>query len=144
MMHGNALTRFALTVRCSAWCSVLEECAERALFCSTVVPIGELKQLLQQAIAILQTEATVVDLPAPCKVFGDIHGQFTDLKKFFKTYGVLLCAWLNRCLGQQHTGISPCSVLISLSMLCRPLFRVTQPSYWRCNFVPVCVHRRFR
>jgi hypothetical protein len=29
----------------------------------------------------------VVDLPAPCKVFGDIHGQFTDLKKFFATYG---------------------------------------------------------
>mgnify|MGYP002631703067 CR=1 FL=1 len=98
MMHGNALTRFALTVRCSMWPSVLELCAECALFCSTVVPIGDLKQLLQQAIAILQTEATVVDLPAPCKVFGDIHGQFTDLKKFFKTYGVF-CARLNRYLG---------------------------------------------
>ena len=80
------------------WPSVLELCAECALFCSTVVPIGDLKQLLQQAIAILQTEATVVDLPAPCKVFGDIHGQFTDLKKFFKTYGVF-CARLNRYLG---------------------------------------------
>ena len=52
-----------------------------------VVPLDDLKQLLQQAIGILQTEATVVDLPAPCKVFGDIHGQFTDLKKFFATYG---------------------------------------------------------
>ena len=55
-----------------------------------VVSIDDLKQLLQQAIAILQTEATVVDLPGPCKVFGDIHGQFTDLKKFFATYGVFV------------------------------------------------------
>ena len=53
-----------------------------------VVSIDDLKQLLQQAIAIFQAEPTVVDLPAPCKVFGDIHGQFTDLKKFFATYGV--------------------------------------------------------
>jgi hypothetical protein len=69
---------------------VLNEC------CCTdaVVSIDDLKQLLQQAIAIFQTEATVVDLPAPCKVFGDIHGQFTDLKKFFATYGV--SGWLYR------------------------------------------------
>jgi hypothetical protein len=46
-----------------------------------------MKQLVSQVLAILKTEATVVDLQAPCKVFGDIHGQFTDLKKFFATYG---------------------------------------------------------
>ena len=89
-MHGNAQRCFVHKVRAAnvvlhARKLVLEDCVVPA---HAVVAISDLKQLLQQAIAILQTEATVVELPAPCKVFGDIHGQFTDLKKFFATYGV--------------------------------------------------------
>ena len=29
----------------------------------------------------------MLEIPAPCKVFGDVHGQFMDLLKFFDTYG---------------------------------------------------------
>ena len=68
-------------------CVVLRGVSQDPSLARVVVSLDDLKQLMQQAIAILKTEATVVDLPAPCKVFGDIHGQFTDLKKFFATYG---------------------------------------------------------
>jgi hypothetical protein len=72
------------------------------LFCPSVVGAEDLLQLTQQMIAVLQKEQTVVDVTAPCKVFGDIHGQFTDLKKFFSTYGspnhrtgdVTLCSYV--------------------------------------------------
>jgi diadenosine tetraphosphatase ApaH/serine/threonine PP2A family protein phosphatase/Ca2+-binding EF-hand superfamily protein len=56
-------------------------------FCPQVMSADNVLQLTDQVSRLLQTEETVVDLPAPCKVFGDIHGQFTDLKKFFATYG---------------------------------------------------------
>ena len=91
MIHGNALKRSARKVRVPylsfASVSSLAGYLKIRSLARIVVSLDDLKQLMQQAIAILKTEATVVDLPAPCKVFGDIHGQFTDLKKFFATYG---------------------------------------------------------
>ena len=56
-------------------------------FCPQIVSSEDLRHLLGQVLAILKREETAVDVRAPCKVFGDIHGQFTDLKKFFATYG---------------------------------------------------------
>jgi len=29
----------------------------------------------------------LLQVKAPCKIFGDIHGQFSDLMEFFKLYG---------------------------------------------------------
>jgi len=36
---------------------------------------------------LLQTEPTVVQVPQPCKVFGDIHGQLRDMLLLFHAYG---------------------------------------------------------
>lgn len=44
-------------------------------------------RLTQRVIAVLAGESTCVAIPAPCKVFGDIHGQLADLLQFFATYG---------------------------------------------------------
>jgi len=39
------------------------------------------------ACKILAVQPTLVDASAPCKVFGDIHGQFRDLLLFFRAFG---------------------------------------------------------
>mmetsp|Transcript_11735 Transcript_11735/g.27424 ORF Transcript_11735/g.27424 Transcript_11735/m.27424 type:complete len:957 (+) Transcript_11735:73-2943(+) len=50
--------------------------------------LNTIKWLCQEAQAVLAVEPTVVDLRAPVKVFGDIHGQFADLMRLFREYGV--------------------------------------------------------
>jgi diadenosine tetraphosphatase ApaH/serine/threonine PP2A family protein phosphatase len=47
----------------------------------------ELLELCDEAIAVLEKEPTVLRLNAPCKVFGDIHGQLSDLLLLFATFG---------------------------------------------------------
>lgn len=47
----------------------------------------ELLELCDHAISILEKEPTVLRLNAPCKVFGDVHGQIADLLLLFATFG---------------------------------------------------------
>ncbi len=37
---------------------------------------------------IIAKQPMVLNVKAPLKIFGDIHGQFTDLMTFFNLYGV--------------------------------------------------------
>lgn len=37
---------------------------------------------------IIAKQPMVLSVKAPLKIFGDIHGQFTDLMTFFNLYGV--------------------------------------------------------
>lgn len=37
---------------------------------------------------IISKQPMVLNVKAPLKIFGDIHGQFTDLMTFFNLYGV--------------------------------------------------------
>ncbi len=48
----------------------------------------EILSICENVRAVLQSEPCVVDVPAPCKVFGDLHGQFDDLLEFFQFYGM--------------------------------------------------------
>ena len=43
--------------------------------------------LCDMASQIICEQPMVLDVKAPVKIFGDIHGQFTDLMKFFYIYG---------------------------------------------------------
>jgi diadenosine tetraphosphatase ApaH/serine/threonine PP2A family protein phosphatase len=52
-----------------------------------VVPVADLLSLIARCGDIVAREPTVVDVHAPAKVFGDIHGQFGDLLDFFRVYG---------------------------------------------------------
>jgi protein phosphatase len=36
---------------------------------------------------IIAKQPMVLNVKAPLKIFGDIHGQFTDLMTFFNLYG---------------------------------------------------------
>lgn len=47
----------------------------------------EVGELCYAAEQILIQEATVLQLKAPVKVFGDLHGQFGDLMRLFDEYG---------------------------------------------------------
>merc|ERR1719474_26535 len=44
-------------------------------------------QLLHRALPLLEADATLTRIEAPCKVFGDIHGQLGDLMSLFKRFG---------------------------------------------------------
>ena len=54
----------------------------------TILPERELRILCEKVKEILIEESNVQPVKAPVTICGDIHGQFTDLKKFFATYGV--------------------------------------------------------
>ena len=49
--------------------------------------LRELEPLFAELQAVLAREPTVLDVRAPCKVFGDIHGQAGDLLRLFRAYG---------------------------------------------------------
>lgn len=42
-----------------------------------------IRKLCEQAIDVLQKRPIVLKLRAPIKIFGDIHGQYYDLMRFF-------------------------------------------------------------
>lgn len=44
-------------------------------------------ELCHAAEHIFKQEPTVLQLKAPVKVFGDLHGQFGDLMRLFDEYG---------------------------------------------------------
>lgn len=56
-------------------------------FSAPPLPAVEMRQLCLQAHAILSAEPTLVETRAPIKVFGDIHGQFSDLLSFLAVHG---------------------------------------------------------
>ncbi len=46
-------------------------------------------ELANEVINILQVQPVVIkDLKPPLKVFGDLHGQYVDLMRFFDIYQV--------------------------------------------------------
>ena len=55
---------------------------------------NELIQLSKQVTTILNDEDSLVNVPLPCRVYGDIHGQLPDLLQFFNSY-----SWPDRRRG---------------------------------------------
>lgn len=47
----------------------------------------EVDELCYAAEQLFMREPTVLQLKAPVKVFGDLHGQFGDLMRLFDEYG---------------------------------------------------------
>lgn len=43
--------------------------------------------LIEETIKVIQCQPMVLKLRAPIKIFGDIHGQYNDLMRFFDLYG---------------------------------------------------------
>ncbi|KAL4332010.1 hypothetical protein GQ457_07G042910 [Hibiscus cannabinus] len=48
---------------------------------------NEISDLCESAERIFNVEPTVLQLKAPIKIFGDLHGQFGDLMRLFDEYG---------------------------------------------------------
>lgn len=47
----------------------------------------EIIELCNQAQAVIESQPMLVHVGAPAKVFGDIHGQYSDLMRFFDLWG---------------------------------------------------------
>jgi len=47
----------------------------------------QILKLIEEARGFVSREDTMVELTAPVKVFGDIHGQMEDLRRLFKAFG---------------------------------------------------------
>lgn len=48
---------------------------------------NEIAELCDTAEGLFANEPTVLQLRAPIKIFGDLHGQFGDLMRLFDEYG---------------------------------------------------------
>jgi hypothetical protein len=48
---------------------------------------GEIAELCDAAQNIFGRESSVLQIRAPVKIFGDLHGQFGDLMRLFDEYG---------------------------------------------------------
>ena len=55
-------------------------------------------QLCDQAQAIIESQPMVLHVESPIKIFGDIHGQYSDLMRFFDLFG-------SPCIGTQDGDI---------------------------------------
>ena len=54
---------------------------------SFVLIADEVVELCNLAQEVLEAEPTLLELSAPVKIFGDIHGQFADLMRLFDQFG---------------------------------------------------------
>ena len=46
-----------------------------------------IKSLLEEVIPILEKEKSLVRMRAPCKIFGNLYGEYFDLMRFFESFG---------------------------------------------------------
>ena len=102
-VRGDASDAAALYVRgcivravcdvscCGAWCTTAMQIVDVGVFrlmSSAEQPLEPLvdkfEQLANEAIRVLKAQPTLCQVQLPCKVFGDIHGQFRDLLILFR------------------------------------------------------------
>ena len=79
LLHAVILQIISMLLRPRNW----KAPANRRFFLDSY-EVGELCYAAEQ---IFMQEPTVLQLKAPVKVFGDLHGQFGDLMRLFDEYG---------------------------------------------------------
>ena len=59
----------------------------KAMAVCALLDLQSLHHICTEVKAILASEPNIARISAPAKVYGDLHGQFSDLLNFFHTYG---------------------------------------------------------
>jgi len=62
----------------------------------------EISEMCEEVEKVFKEEETVLDLRAPVKIFGDLHGQFKDLMRY-----LFHLVWLRDGCGQVVRGVWP-------------------------------------
>ena len=47
----------------------------------------EINILISEAKAVIEKDSTLIKLRSPCKIFGNLNGQYNDLMRFFESFG---------------------------------------------------------
>ncbi|VDN06244.1 unnamed protein product [Thelazia callipaeda] len=79
----------------------------------------ELREMLLQGARILIEEPTLLEVPLPCTVYGDIHGQYSDLHRWFNLNGwpsQVRSVFLGDYVDRGSHGIEVIALLISLKI----------------------------
>jgi hypothetical protein len=96
--------------------------------------------LCLRAKKLFEEAPTVVEVKAPCKAFGDVHGQLGDLLELFKA-----CA--NKSRFQPPARVAPTSggsAPVAASGTVRAQVRLAESSEWGRQACQLRFHRRFR
>ncbi|KAH3767271.1 serine/threonine-protein phosphatase [Pelomyxa schiedti] len=68
---------------------VFQPCSPSHRWSGAPVNANDIIQLIDFAFPILQSEPTLLNIPSPVILFGDLHGNYKDLRHFIDTFGVL-------------------------------------------------------
>ena len=76
-------------------------------------------QITNKAIELMSQEPTVLTIPLPCTIVGDIHGQFHDLKELFNIGGTppeTNYVFLGDYVDRGHYGLECLLLLVTLKL----------------------------
>ena len=64
------------------YCPEVEEIHNKLPF-----TIEDVKTLIEEAKPLIEKDPTLIKIRSPCKIFGNLNGQYNDLMRFFESFG---------------------------------------------------------
>jgi hypothetical protein len=88
MLHDaveRVVDKVVHNIHASPYIPPISEKSRQPVF--NLVSVEEYKLICNAARVVCLKEDTLLEVDPPCKIFGDIHGQISDMLQFFRQYG---------------------------------------------------------